>query len=220
MKCNVLPRALIVCFPDGVLTSESVKSVCCGERFEALKGVLYLAKWKMKREEKERHQSALWTWAKNYRKVSQWDHTRTQTMNVLHTNTIITSLFLVGKQTTDRLCPCVSQSLWLLLAEIHRNCSIVAHVWNTARKNGNAYIFNCTAPNVRLPNCLSIEKRRCLDYQRTWNRADIQTTAWTSTGGSKWYLSWAALKKLLMNEWGIMACQKDLFQCLSVKQRQ
>lgn len=113
MKCDVLPRVLIVCFPDGVLTSESVMSVCCGERFKALKGVLYLAKWKMKRKAEEHHQSTLWTWAKNYRKVRQWDHTQTQTMNALHTNTLIMSLFHVGKQTIDKLCLCAS----------HRNCS-------------------------------------------------------------------------------------------------
>lgn len=61
----------MVCFPDGVLTSEGVMSVRCGERFKALTGVLYLAKWKMKREVEEHRQSTLWTWAKNYRKASQ-----------------------------------------------------------------------------------------------------------------------------------------------------
>lgn len=151
MKCNVLRRVLIACFPDCALTSEGVMSVRSGERFKALKGVLYLTKWKMKREVEEHHQSTLWTWAKNYRKVSQWDHTKTQTMNVLHTNTLMTFSMSENRLLTD------SVHVWLVLAELHDNCSIVAHVWHTQCKNVNAYIFDSLAPTETLTNCLAIE---------------------------------------------------------------
>lgn len=115
MKCDVLPHVLIVCFPDCVWTSESVTSVRSAESFNGLKGLAYLAKWKMKREVEEHHQSTSWWWAKNYRKVSQWDHTQAQTMNVLHTNTLITSLFPCWKTDVWQIVSvCVSHRLWLL----------------------------------------------------------------------------------------------------------
>lgn len=102
-------------FSNSVWTSESVTSVLSAESFNGLKGLVYLAKWKMKREVEEQHQSTPWWWAKNYRKVSQWDHTQAQTMNVLHTNTLITSLFPCWKTDVWQIVSvCVSHRLRLL----------------------------------------------------------------------------------------------------------
>lgn len=125
----------------------------CTFWWKALKGVLYLTKWKMKTEVEEHHQYTLWTWAKNYRKVSQWDHTKTQTMNVLQTNTLITSFsMLENRLLTDYV------HVRLVLAELHDNCSTVVHLWHILCKNVNAYIFDSLAPIVTLTNCLSLEE--------------------------------------------------------------
>lgn len=95
----------------------------CTFWWKALKGVLYLTKWKIKTEVEEHHQYTLWTWAKNYRKVIQWDHTKTQTMNILQTNTLITSFsMLENRLLTDYV------NVRLVLAELHDNCSIVGDI--------------------------------------------------------------------------------------------